>query len=102
MQSRSLGYSRHYRLLKELEIAYPARPEQQRIVGILDKATDIVMMKKSLGTFSEVERNSTKMKKALGSCGSKFVEAYSKSGGMKAVVRMVSEIEKRARYMERG
>jgi|SRR3989338_7944400 len=67
-----------------------------------DKATDIVMMKKSLGTFSEVERNSSKMKKALGSCGSKFVEAYSKSGGMKAVVRMVSEIEKRARYMERG
>ncbi len=34
----SLGYARHYKLLKELEIAYPARPEQQRIVGILDEA----------------------------------------------------------------
>ncbi len=34
----SLGYARHYRLLKELEIAYPGRPEQQRIVGILDEA----------------------------------------------------------------
>ena len=36
----SLGYARHYRLLKELEIAHPARPEQQRIVGILDAAFD--------------------------------------------------------------
>ncbi len=34
----SLGYARHYRLLKELEIVYPDRPEQQRIVGILDEA----------------------------------------------------------------
>ena len=36
----SLGYARHYKLLKELEIAYPARPEQKRIVGILDEAFD--------------------------------------------------------------
>jgi type I restriction enzyme S subunit len=34
----SLGYARHYKLLKELEIVYPTRPEQQRIVGILDEA----------------------------------------------------------------
>jgi type I restriction enzyme S subunit len=34
----SLGYARHYKLLKELEIAYPNLPEQQRIVSILDKA----------------------------------------------------------------
>jgi len=34
----SLGYARHYRLLKELDVAYPPRPEQQRIVGILDEA----------------------------------------------------------------
>ena len=34
----SLGYARHYKLLKELEIAYPSRPEQQRIVGLLDEA----------------------------------------------------------------
>ena len=36
----SLGYARHYKLLKELEIAYPARSEQQRIIGILDEAFD--------------------------------------------------------------
>ncbi|CAG0937307.1 hypothetical protein TFLX_06231 [Thermoflexales bacterium] len=36
----SLGYARHYKLLKELEIAYPSRAEQQRIVGILDAAFD--------------------------------------------------------------
>ncbi len=36
----SLGYARHYRLLRELEITYPTRPEQQRIVGILDEAFD--------------------------------------------------------------
>jgi type I restriction enzyme S subunit len=34
----SLGYARHYKLLKELEITYPSRTEQQRIVGILDEA----------------------------------------------------------------
>lgn len=66
------------------------------------KATDIVMMKKSLATFSDVGRRTTKMKKALGSRGALFVAAYSRKGGGRAVVRMVSEIEKRARYMERG
>ncbi|MBS1738573.1 MAG: restriction endonuclease subunit S [Bacteroidetes bacterium] len=35
----SLGYARHYRLLKEINIAYPkSLPEQQRIVAILDQA----------------------------------------------------------------
>ena len=50
-----------------------------------DKATDIVMMKK-----------------ALGADGERFVKAYAKAGGRLGVVRMVPEIEKRARYMERG
>jgi type I restriction enzyme S subunit len=34
----SLGYARHYRALKELEIVVPPLPEQQRIAGILDEA----------------------------------------------------------------
>ncbi len=34
----SLGYARHYKLLKELAIVYPDRTEQQRIVAILDEA----------------------------------------------------------------
>ena len=34
----SLGYARHYRLLKELELKYPPLAEQQRIVGLLDEA----------------------------------------------------------------
>lgn len=34
----SLGYARHYKLLKELDIVYPPLPEQQRIVSILDEA----------------------------------------------------------------
>ena len=34
----SLGYARHYRLLKELDVVYPEIPEQQRIVDILDNA----------------------------------------------------------------
>ena len=33
----SLGYARHYKLLKELEIKYPPLPEQKRIVIILDE-----------------------------------------------------------------
>ena len=32
----SLAYARHYRLLKELEIAYPPLPEQRQIVAKLD------------------------------------------------------------------
>ncbi|MGE5466002.1 MAG: restriction endonuclease subunit S [Ignavibacteria bacterium] len=39
-QLDSLGYARHYKLLKELEIRYPDRAEQQRIVAILDEAFD--------------------------------------------------------------
>lgn len=35
----SLGYARHYRLLKELNVTYPkSLPEQQHIVSILDEA----------------------------------------------------------------
>ena len=34
----SLGYARHYKLLKELIITCPSLSEQQRIVGILDQA----------------------------------------------------------------
>lgn len=39
-QLESLGYARHYKLLKELEIKFPERAEQHRIVAILDKAFD--------------------------------------------------------------
>ena len=39
-QLDSLGYARHYKLLKELEIRYPGRAEQHRIVAILDEAFD--------------------------------------------------------------
>jgi type I restriction enzyme, S subunit len=38
----SLGYARHYKLLKELRLVYPALPEQQRIVGILDEALESI------------------------------------------------------------
>lgn len=35
---RSLGYARHYRLLKEMKITYPeSLPEQKRIVKVLDE-----------------------------------------------------------------
>ena len=34
----SLGYARHYRLLKEIEIKFPQLPEQQRIVALLNEA----------------------------------------------------------------
>jgi type I restriction enzyme S subunit len=34
----SLGYARHYRLLKEKRIMYPSLQEQKRIVAILDEA----------------------------------------------------------------
>ncbi len=44
---KSLGYARHYRLLKEMEVAFPSRPEQQRIVAILDEAFDAIATAKA-------------------------------------------------------
>jgi type I restriction enzyme S subunit len=35
---KSLGYSRHYRLLKELSIGYPSIPRQKQIVATLDES----------------------------------------------------------------
>jgi type I restriction enzyme S subunit len=35
---KTLGYARHYRLLKELSVPIPLLPEQQRMVAILDEA----------------------------------------------------------------
>ena len=49
-----------------------------------DKAIDVVTMKKSLGA-----------------AGGKFVLEYAKHKGKQSVVKMVSQIESRARYMER-
>jgi len=44
----SLGYARHYRLLKEIVITYPkSLPEQQRIVSILVKAFAAIAKAKS-------------------------------------------------------
>ena len=34
---KSLGYARHYKLLREIKVAIPPLPEQLRIVKILDK-----------------------------------------------------------------
>ncbi|MEF8719149.1 MAG: restriction endonuclease subunit S [Candidatus Accumulibacter necessarius] len=39
-QLDSLGYARHYKLLKELKIKYPDTAEQHRIVAILDEVFD--------------------------------------------------------------
>ncbi len=38
VEIKSLGYARHYRQLKELEIGFPPIAQQQRIVRILDEA----------------------------------------------------------------
>lgn len=35
---KSLGYARHYRLLKEIQVPVPPIPEQERIVAVLDEA----------------------------------------------------------------
>jgi type I restriction enzyme S subunit len=43
----SLGYARHYRLLKEHNVAYPAYAEQRRIVAILDEAFEAIATAKA-------------------------------------------------------
>jgi len=51
---KSLGYARHYRILKEKNITYPLLPEQKRIVKILDEV------------FEKIEKAKENAKKNLG------------------------------------
>lgn len=46
-QLNSLGYARHYRLLKEHKVLYPNYAEQRRIVAILDEAFDAIATAKA-------------------------------------------------------
>jgi type I restriction enzyme, S subunit len=39
---KHLGYARHYRLLKELNLPIAPLPEQERIVAILDEASEAI------------------------------------------------------------
>ena len=43
----SLGYARHYRLLKAHQVAHPSLPEQRRIVAILDEAFEAIATAKA-------------------------------------------------------
>lgn len=43
----SLGYSRHYKLLKEISVPVPERAEQERIVGELDCLSVIIAAKRA-------------------------------------------------------
>lgn len=43
----NLGYSRHYKLLKEIDIPIPPLSEQQSIVAELDKINELIGMKKA-------------------------------------------------------
>lgn len=45
---KTLGYARHYRLLKDEDISYPSLPEQQRIVAILDEAFESIATAKAI------------------------------------------------------
>ncbi len=47
---KSLGYARHYRLLKELEIPVPPLPEQKRIVEELDTLSEKVRQLEAIYT----------------------------------------------------
>lgn len=42
----NLGYSRHFKLLKEINVPVPPLPVQQRIVSELDQLSDIIAMKR--------------------------------------------------------
>ena len=43
----NLGYSRHYKLLKEIDIPIPSLYEQQSIVAELDKINELISLKKA-------------------------------------------------------
>jgi len=67
----TLGYARHYKLLKELKIKFPDRFEQQRIVAILDEAfegiaTAAANAEKNLKNAKELFESCLKIKVAAG------------------------------------
>ena len=40
------GYNRHFKWLKEVDIRLPNKHEQQNVVGVLDKLTDLISLRK--------------------------------------------------------
>ena len=49
------GYNRHFKWLKEVDIRIPNKHEQQNIVGVLDKLTDLISLRKQqLAKLDEV------------------------------------------------
>lgn len=51
----SLGYSRHYKLLRELNVPIPPLPEQQKIVEELDCLSNMIeLKKKQLKTYDKL------------------------------------------------
>ena len=52
---KSIGYARHYRLLKDLEIRYPSQTEQHRIVRLLDDA--VAAIARASSNTSRNQRN---------------------------------------------
>ncbi|MCF8416950.1 MAG: restriction endonuclease subunit S [Crocinitomicaceae bacterium] len=69
----SLGYARHYRLLKEIEVSYPPIPEQHYIVTILDEAFVSIDKAKS-----NIEKNIQNAKELILSKRNDLFESLSK------------------------
>lgn len=69
----SLGYARHYKLLRELVLRYPALPEQQRIVTLLDEAFDGIATAKA-----HAEKNLQNARELFGSQAQSMLDVASK------------------------
>lgn len=62
VELKSLGYARHYRLLKQVTVPVPPIEEQRRIVAILDEAFACIdkakkLLEQKLGAFGELEKS---------------------------------------------
>jgi type I restriction enzyme S subunit len=79
----SLGYARHYKLLKELDIIFPPLPEQQRIVGILDEAFEGIAVAKA-----NAERNLQNARTLFKS----YLQSVFAKNGKGWIVRTIGEV----------
>jgi type I restriction enzyme S subunit len=84
----SLGYARHYKLLKALKIAYPDLPEQQRIVRLLDEAFAAIATAKA-----NAEKNLVNAKGLFASASQEMYESAGKDWEEKKLGDLASEMQ---------
>lgn len=85
----SLGYARHYRLLKEHRVSYPAYADQQRIAAILDEAFEGIATAKA-----NAEKNLQNARELFGNGYAAITAGLGRSAWAVSSVKTIAEPRK--------